>query len=33
MATFTRNDVTLYYEERGSGYPVLLFAPGGCARV
>jgi pimeloyl-ACP methyl ester carboxylesterase len=29
MPTFTRDDVTLYYEEYGSGYPVLLFAPGG----
>jgi pimeloyl-ACP methyl ester carboxylesterase len=29
MATFTRGDVTLYFEEYGSGYPLLLFAPGG----
>ena len=29
MPTFKRGDVTLYYEEFGSGYPILLFAPGG----
>jgi pimeloyl-ACP methyl ester carboxylesterase len=29
MATFTRGDVSIHYEEYGSGYPVLLFAPGG----
>lgn len=29
MPTFVRNDVSLYYEESGSGYPLLLFAPGG----
>jgi pimeloyl-ACP methyl ester carboxylesterase len=29
MATFTRGDVSLYFEEFGSGYPILLFAPGG----
>lgn len=29
MATFTRGDVTLYFEEYGSGFPLLLFAPGG----
>jgi pimeloyl-ACP methyl ester carboxylesterase len=29
MPTFTRDGVTLYYEEYGAGYPVLLFAPGG----
>ncbi|HVN28757.1 MAG TPA: alpha/beta hydrolase, partial [Candidatus Binataceae bacterium] len=29
MATFTRGDITLYFEEFGSGYPILLFAPGG----
>ena len=29
MATFQRDGVSLYYEERGNGYPLLLFAPGG----
>jgi pimeloyl-ACP methyl ester carboxylesterase len=29
MATFTNGDVSLYYEEFGSGHPILLFAPGG----
>ncbi len=29
MPTFERNRVSLYYEEFGSGYPILLFAPGG----
>jgi len=29
MATFKRGDVTLNFEEFGSGYPILLFAPGG----
>jgi pimeloyl-ACP methyl ester carboxylesterase len=29
MPTFERNGVALYYEECGSGYPILLFAPGG----
>jgi len=29
MPTFERGDLSLYYEEYGSGYPVLLFAPGG----
>src|SRR5690242_862776 len=29
MPTFTRAEVSLYYEEYGSGYPLLLFAPGG----
>jgi len=29
MATFTRGDVTLYFEEHGSGFPILLIAPGG----
>jgi pimeloyl-ACP methyl ester carboxylesterase len=29
MPTFTREDVSLYYEEFGTGYPILLFAPGG----
>jgi pimeloyl-ACP methyl ester carboxylesterase len=29
MPTFTRGDVSIYYEETGSGFPVLLFAPGG----
>ena len=29
MAVFQRGDVSLYYEERGSGFPLLLLAPGG----
>ena len=29
MAIFTRGDVNIYYEEYGSGFPVLLIAPGG----
>jgi len=29
MPTFERNGVSLYYEESGSGFPILLFAPGG----
>ena len=33
MPAFTHNGVTLYYEETGSGYPLLLFAPGGMNSV
>jgi pimeloyl-ACP methyl ester carboxylesterase len=29
MPTFERQDVSIYYEEFGAGFPVLLFAPGG----
>jgi len=29
MATFERDGITIYYEEHGSGFPILLFAPGG----
>jgi pimeloyl-ACP methyl ester carboxylesterase len=29
MSVFERAGVSLYYEEYGSGYPLLLFAPGG----
>ena len=29
MPIFARNDIQLYYEERGAGFPVLLIAPGG----
>jgi hypothetical protein len=29
MATFERGGATLYYEEHGSGFPLLLIAPGG----
>ena len=29
MPVLKRNDAEIYYEEFGSGYPVLLFAPGG----
>jgi pimeloyl-ACP methyl ester carboxylesterase len=28
VAFFTRGDVTIHYEEFGTGYPVLLFSPG-----
>jgi pimeloyl-ACP methyl ester carboxylesterase len=29
MPTFKRGETSLYYEEFGTGYPILLFAPGG----
>jgi pimeloyl-ACP methyl ester carboxylesterase len=29
MPRFERGDVSIYYEEHGSGYPLLLIAPGG----
>jgi pimeloyl-ACP methyl ester carboxylesterase len=29
MPVFTRPDAEIYYEAHGSGYPLLLFAPGG----
>src|SRR6266849_5873469 len=29
MPVFKRDDVELYYEEHGMGFPVLLIAPGG----
>ncbi len=29
MPTFKRANVSIYYEEYGTGYPILLFAPGG----
>ena len=29
MATFTRGETSIHYEVTGSGYPVLLLAPGG----
>jgi hypothetical protein len=29
MPILTRGDATIYYEEFGSGYPLVLFAPGG----
>ena len=29
MPIFTRPDAKLYYEVHGSGFPILLFAPGG----
>lgn len=29
MPTFENGNVTLYYEEHGSGFPILLIAPGG----
>lgn len=29
MATFVRDDIELYYEEHGTGFAVLLIAPGG----
>jgi pimeloyl-ACP methyl ester carboxylesterase len=29
MATFNRDGATIYYEEHGSGFPLLLLSPGG----
>src|ERR1700733_15342646 len=29
MASFVRNGVSIHYEESGSGFPLLLLAPGG----
>lgn len=29
MAIFERNDIKLYYEDHGAGFPILLIAPGG----
>lgn len=29
MPVFERNEISLYYEEFGAGFPILLFAPGG----
>ena len=29
MPTFERDDVNIYYEDHGSGFPVLVIAPGG----
>jgi pimeloyl-ACP methyl ester carboxylesterase len=29
MATFTSGDVTIHFDERGAGYPLLALAPGG----
>jgi pimeloyl-ACP methyl ester carboxylesterase len=29
MPLFTRDDIQLYYEDHGSGFPLLLIAPGG----
>src|SRR6202521_4261269 len=29
MPSFEHGDASIYYEEYGSGYPLLLFAPGG----
>ena len=29
MPLFTRGDIPLYYEEHGSGFPLLMIAPGG----
>jgi pimeloyl-ACP methyl ester carboxylesterase len=29
MPSFKRGEVSIYYEEFGSGFPILLFAPGG----
>lgn len=29
MPIFERGEISLYYEEFGAGYPILLFAPGG----
>ena len=29
MPNYERGDVSIYYEENGSGFPLLLLAPGG----
>ncbi len=29
MPTFERDDIVIHYIERGEGFPILLFAPGG----
>jgi pimeloyl-ACP methyl ester carboxylesterase len=29
MSMYTRGDVSIYYEDHGSGFPILLLAPGG----
>jgi pimeloyl-ACP methyl ester carboxylesterase len=29
MSSFTRGDISLYYEEHGKGFPLLMIAPGG----
>ena len=29
MAVYERDGASLYYEERGAGFPLLLIAPGG----
>ena len=29
MPIFTRGDISLYYEEQGKGFPLLMIAPGG----
>jgi pimeloyl-ACP methyl ester carboxylesterase len=29
MPTFERDDISLYYESHGEGFPILVFAPGG----
>ncbi len=29
MPSFQRDDVQIYYEEHGTGFPVLLITPGG----
>jgi pimeloyl-ACP methyl ester carboxylesterase len=29
MPTYTRGDASIYYEEHGSGYPLLVLSPGG----
>src|SRR5260221_10319372 len=33
MATFNHGDAEVYYEERGAGFPLLLFAAGGMRSV
>ena len=29
MSTYQRGDVSIYYEDHGSGFPLFLLAPGG----
>ena len=34
MPIFQRDDIRIYYEQHGTGFPVLLIAPGGmCSSV
>ena len=33
MPTFTRGATSIYYEEHGTGFPILAFSPGGLPRT